>query len=446
MKYMKFYTLLAICLIMLPISAQQPAWSLEDCINYAHANNLRVKQKQLEANIAENDLLQSKIQILPDVNASFSRDYAFGYQVNEYTNDFISQKTMNDRYGLSATVNLFAGLRTYNAIKANEFNSLAKIQDVEKEKVNISIEIASAYLTILFSKELLEVAKSSRDVAALQVERTAKLVEAGSVARGNLLEIKAQLSAEDLNVALRENEYNVAVLNLTQLLDLKSTADFSIIIPTITEPDFALPVVGVATVYNDGLTYLPHVKAAEYNLMMNEKVLDIRKGQYSPSLSLYSGWYTGYSDGYFDNQGDLYSYGDQLEILSSKSIGLRLSVPIFTRYQTRTTVQNAKISVLSSQTTVDQVKQALYKEIQQAYNDAYSASEKYKNADEAVKSYQEAFVYTEQKFNVGMVNSVEYNISKNNYIKAQSELLQAKYQYVFSIKILDFYRGIPITL
>lgn len=434
-------TFLALIAVISFINASaQNTWSLKDCIDYAHENNLRIKQTQLQANVAENNLLQSKISIAPNLNAGVNRTYGSGHFINPATNEFVGSSSWSDSYGLSSSWNLFSGLQTYNSIKANEFNALSKMSDVEKEKINISLEIASAYLMILFNKELHTVAGNQRDVTALQVDRTQKLVEAGSVARGDYLEIAAQLSAEELSVANAKNDYNLSVLNLTQLLDLDSVGNFSIIEPDTIQPDFNTPITDVTTVYNEGLEFLPHVKSAEYDLETYKRVLAIRRGAYSPSLGLNGSWGTIYSDS------DDIAYWDQLNNLTSKSLRISLNIPIFNRYQVKNSVDNAKIDVLRSETTLEQTKQQLYKEIQQAYNDAISAQVRYNAATEAVKSYKEAFTYMDQKSKAGMVNFVEYNIAKNNYIKAESDQLQAKYAYVFAVKILDFYRGIPITL
>ena len=446
---MKLKTLLTLGLSIILvgyINAQQ-TWSLTECIDYAQANNLQVKRAQLQADIAKNDMFQSKMNILPDLNASASRNYNFGHQVDPFTNDFINDNTVADNYGLYSNLSLFSGLMNYNTIMANKFNTLSKMQDVEREKIEISFAIATAYLRILFSRELLDVAESQRDVTSLQVERTDKLVQAGNAAKGDLFEIAAQLAAEGLNVTNSKNELNLAYLNLTQLLDLDSVGGFEIFVPDTVDPDFINPIIDVSTVYNDGIAFLPHVKSAEYLLLANEKNLAIQKGRLSPSLSINGSWGTGYSDNVRNQStGDIYSYRDQLDLLSSKSIYLRLNVPLFNKWSVKNDISNAKLSVLDAENTVDLTKQQLYKEIQQAYNDAVSAKEKFKSASEAVKSFSEAFGYTEQKFNVGIVNSVEYNVSKNNFIKAESDLLQAKYEYVFAIKILDFYRGIPLSL
>ncbi len=445
MKYL-FSTFVSVLLLSSQTLFSQKQWSLTECIDYAHANNLQVKQAQYQASMASNDLFQSKLNLLPDLNAEAGRNYSYGYGLNPTTNDFSNTSNISDNYALNSSVSLFSGLTNYNTIKLNEYNTLSKMQEVEKEKIELTLDIASAYLQILFSRELLDVAISQRDIAKLQVERTSKLVEAGSVARGDLLEIKAQLAAEEYNVTSKQNEKEIAYLNLTQLLDLKSAEGFDVVIPATIDSNLSSPVTDVSIVYSEALLFLPHIKSAEYIVQANEKYYLVQKGRLSPSLFARGSWTTAYSNQNTDPAGIRYPYFEQLDNFSNKNLSLGIQVPIFNKWMVKNDISNARIGVMSAENTLNLTKQQLYKEIQQSYIDAVSSSDKYKSAYEAVESYREAFSYTEQKFNVGIVNSVDYNIAKNNYIKAQSELLKAKYEYVFAVKILDFYRGIAITL
>ncbi len=444
-RTMKLKSLLLFLIAFISLQAQtQTSWSLEDCIDYAHANNLQIKRIKLQSDIADNDYLQSKLNVLPDLNAGLTRSYNYGRRVDPTTNDFVTSNQYGDNYSLNSNLSLFNGLQNYNNIKRTQFAMLASVQNVEKEKIEITFEIASAYLNILFQEELLEASLSQKEVTLLQVDRTGKLVEAGSAARGDLLEIQAQLASEVLNVTNNRNEANLAYLNLTQLLDLDSVGGFEIVLPDTVEPDLITPIITPNVVYADALSYLPHIKSSEYELEGYKKFLAIQKGRRSPQLYMSGRWNTLYSSYTESEYG--YPYGEQLDLNNNKSFTLGIYVPIFNQWQVNNDISNAKIQVFDAEYSHDQVKQQLYKNIQQAYNDAVSAREKYNSATEAVNSYKESFNYTEQKFTVGMVNSVEYNIAKNNFIRAESELLQAKYEYIFGLKILDFYRGIPITL
>ena len=451
-------------------NAQNP-WTLSDCIEYAHTNNIQIKRTQLQADLAKVNLLQSKTSLLPDLNGNINRNYSFGRQVDPFTNEFILDNSIYDNFSLSTSVSLFNGLQNYYNIKSNQFASMAAIQDVEKEKVEKTFEVSSAYLAILYQQEILEVARNQREVTELQVERTKKLVEAGSVAKGDLLEIQAQLANENLNVTNMQNDLQLSVLNLVQILDLDSTGGFSVVVPDTIDPERLFIIPGVTDVYNEAIGFLPHIKYAGYQLKSAEKNLLVQKGRRSPMIYITGSIYTGYSDqrlliddgntyestiGYVQETGQQvvsqgygtveYPYIDQFNDNIAQSLSIGVSIPILNRWEVNNGISRARIQVEDSRYELDQVKQQLYKNIQQAHNDAVSAHEKYISAKEAVNSYRESFHYTEQKFNVGIVNSVEYNIAKNNFIKAESELLQAKYQYIFALKILDFYRGIPIEL
>lgn len=444
---MKFKPLLLVLILFTCVASYgQNAWSLEECIDYAHDNNLQIKRTELQAQIADNDYLQSKVNLLPDLNAGFSRNYLFGRQVNRYTNTFQNTNSINDDFGLDASLNIFNGLQSFNNIKKNEYAVMANLQNVEKEKIEISFNIATDYLNILFSEELLETAKSQLEITILQVDRTEKLVNAGSLAKGDLLEIQAQNAGEELNLTNAQNNLNLAYLNLTQLLDLDSVGGFGIYIPDTVDPDVSAPIISAIDVYTDALTFLPHVKSAEYELKSNEYNLAMNKGRRSPQIYARGSWGTGYSSTLTDTLGNVFSYNDQMNGNINKTFLVGVRIPIFNKWQVNNSISNAKISVFDAEYSLDLVKQQLYKNIQQAHNDAVSARDKYISAIQAVTSYEEAFNYTEQKYNVGIVNSVEYNIAKNNYITAQSDMLQAKYEFVFSVKILDFYRGIPLTL
>jgi outer membrane protein len=469
----KFLTITFASVLFSLLGFSQQPWSLSDCIDYAHANNLQIKRTELQADIAKVNELQAKTNILPDLNADINRSYSFGHSLDPFTNSFITNNSVSDNYQLSSSVALFNGLQNFNNIKRTEYATLAAMTDIEQEKIDITMQISTAYLDILFKKELLEITKSQKELTAQQLERTSKLVDAGSLAKGELLEIQSQLANESLNVTNAKNDLNLSYLNLVQILALDSLANFDIVVPDTVEPDFIADIPIFTEIYNEGLLYLPHIKSAQYSLKSNEHLLAMRKGERSPTIYLSGSVYTGYSDqrkltnpdaapsevaiGYLEGDPgqqvvtqsyprENYPYQDQFHDNVAERVTVGVRIPILNHWETNNNIRKARIQLEDSQYNLEQFKQQLMKEVRQAHNDAISAREKYYAAIEAVNSYKESFHYTEQKFNVGIVNSVDYNISKNNLIKAESDLLQAKYSYIFSVKILDFYRGIPITL
>jgi len=267
-------------------SYAQGKWSLEKCVNYAIENNIQIKQQKLNTEYNSNNLFQSKMGVLPNINGSASHSYSFGRALDESTYEFTdNQKTQSNSFGLNASVNLFAGLQTVNTIKQNSYNYLASIKDLEKTINDISLSIALGYLQILFSKELLEIAKNQIDITLQQVERTTQLYEAGSVAHGKLLEIQAQAAAEELQVVNAQNQLDISYLNLTQMLDLDSVGNFEIEFPELNVKEEDELLRSVNSIYTTAKGILPEIKGSEYRLKSSERGLAIANGALSPRLS-----------------------------------------------------------------------------------------------------------------------------------------------------------------
>ncbi|MBL7110617.1 MAG: TolC family protein [Bacteroidales bacterium] len=449
------FLLFVFSIFIIPFSLGQEPWSLENCIKYALENNISIKQQAINTEYNSNVLQQSKINLAPNLNAGANHGWSFGRALDQTTYEFTEQESvMSTNVNVNSRVTLFNGLQQLNTIKQNEFNLMASLQDLEKLKNDISLFIASAYLQILFNRELLAVSQSQLETTHAQVERTQKLVDAGSLAYGALLEIKAQEASEELNVVNAQNQLDMSFLNLTQILDLDSVGDFDIIIPEFGDIATQEIMLTVGSVYRDATTRLPQIKSAEFLLSSSEKGLEIAQGNRSPSLSMSGSFGTGYSD-YRQRLIDPdplnpvfepYPFWDQMVDNRSTGITLGLSVPIFNGWMVNTGISNARLGVMNSKLNLDTQKNNLYKEIQQSYADAVAARKRYLAAQEAVTSMEEAFKYTENKFEVGLINTVDYTFDKNRLTATQSDQLQAKYDYIFKMKILDFYRGMPLSL
>lgn len=298
-------------------------------------------------------------------------------------------------------------------------------------------------MDILFKKELLQVAKDQLDITKLQIERTEALVEAGTLPKGTLMEQRAQAAQEEVTVVTSENDLTLSLLNLAQLLDLKSTDSFDIEIPVLPVLNSGRSLLNPDAVYSIALNSLPEIKAANLRVESTEKGLSLAKSGLMPSLTLDAGWSTEYQK--LDDF-PAASFGDQFKDRVNKYAGLSLSIPIFNGGTVNRNISNAKIDIDRSRLNLENTKNILRKEIQQAHANALAAMKKYFSSETAVSSSEEAFRYTEEKFNLGLVNSVEYNQAKNNLLKAKSNLLQAKYDYIFRTKIIDFYNGVEISL
>ena len=430
----------------------QELWSLEDCILYAFENNIQIKQQMLNTDQYKNNLFQLKAELLPSLNANGNVSQSYGRALDATTYDFYDQKIQSSSFSINSSVTLFNGLQQYNSIQQNKFNLLASIQETEKLKNDISLMIAAAYLQILMDMELLAVTDNQLGITNLQVDRTRKLVDAGSLARGALLEIQSQAASEELMVINSQNNLDIAYLTLTQLLDLDSTGGFDIEVPDL-ETMVERPItMSIGSMFDEARTLLPQVKSAEFQLESAKKNLDIARGARSPRLILSGTYGSSYSDirKLYNLENPLvakeYPFSDQMKDNANTIISLGLNVPIFNGWMVNTYVSNARLGVINYRLQLENTENLLFKDIQKAYTDAIAARKKYFATEQALIAMEESFRYTEQKFEVGLVNTVDYNAEKNRLTQTQSELLQAKYDYIFKTKILDFYMGIPLSL
>ena len=449
MVRLKYFIASLLMAIMIPHAYSQDVWTLEECIKYAHDNNLQVKRQNLQVKMAESNFLYARAQALPNASAFANYTFNKGRAPNFDTYEYVDTTFKDGNVGIESRLTLFNGLSTYNTIRQNRFNLMARLEDVENLKNNITISIGGGYLQILLNEELLKVAEDQLEITRLQVEKNERLVEVGNLSRGELYEIQAQEAREAAIVVRARNDLEISYLTLAQFMDLKRDEidEFRIEIPELTIEDGGY-LRSVDSVYADALRELPVVKSAEYDLKSFEKGLAAARGYISPTIGVRYLYYTLYSEIAQNLEDPLapYRWMDQLQDKGYHTLTFSLSVPIFNRLNTQNRISTAKVSVLDAQVNLDLTKQTLYKTIQQSYADAKAAFENYEANLETVKSMEEAFNYTEEKYNVGMVSSVDYNLAKNNLTKAQSDLLQAKFMYIFYAKILDFYAGRPITL
>jgi len=424
-------------------SQAQEKWDLKKCVDYAKEHNITLQLKKLDAEIQKNNTKQTKLSLLPNLNASSSYNLSYGRTKDLATNDYVDINSKSVNFGISSSISLFEGFQKRNSIKQANINLQAYIQDIEKTSNDISLRIVSYYLDILFKKELLQVAKDQLKITKLQIERTSVLVEAGTLPKGTLMEQKAQAAQEDLTVVNSENNLYLSLLDLAQLLDLSSTDAFDIEMPVLPVLNSGRTLLNPDAVYDIALTSLPEIKAANLRMESTSKDLDLARSGLMPSLFLSGGWGTNYSK---LEGSPAPSFADQFKDRANKYVGLSLNIPIFNRGINNRNISNAKINIDRSRLNLQNSKNILRKEIQQAHANALAAMKKYFSSETAVSSTEEAFRYTEEKFNLGLVNSVDYNQAKNNLLKSKSNLLQAKYEYIFRTKIIDFYNGVEISL
>jgi outer membrane protein len=389
------------------------------------------------------------MNLLPTLNGQASHNYSFGRALDESTYEFTdNQNIQSNSFNAMGSMNLFNGLQNYNTIKKNKVNLLASELDLQTIKDNISLNIALAYLQILLNNELVSTTQNQLQITLQQIEKTRKMFEAGSVAKGNLLQIEAQAASEELQLVNLQNQLTMSYLTLTQMLELQTPEGFKISIPEI-DIDTTQVVDGrVDEIFALAQGLRPEIKSAELRLTASQYDLNIAKGGRSPRLALSHSFSTRYSDIAIKPSNPLenYTFSQQLNDNINYGVGFNLNIPILNGWQVNRNISNSKINIENSQYSLESEKKQLYKSIQQAYTDAIAALKKYTASVKAVTSMEESFRYTEQKFNVGMVTPVDYNAAKNQLLSAQSDMSQSKYQFIFKTKVLDFYKGIPLNL
>ena len=442
MKRMYSLIAAAIMLVVFTGAQAQQTWSLQKCIDYALENNIQIKQQALNSDYYNNQHQQAKYNRLPNLNAGFQNNMSFGRSLGP-DNTYLDINSNSTSGNLSSNVIVWNGFTLKNSIKMAEMDLRASLEEMQKAKDDIMLNIAASYLEILFADELLIVTEDLLKITQLQIDRTGKLVEAGSLAKGSLLEIEAQYAREELNVVNAQNRVQLAYLSLYQFLELPSTESFKIEKPVLPEISANMTMLNSMDVFKNAVQIRPAVKGAEFKLESARKQLEIAKGNLMPTLS-FGGNYNNFYQNLFDYP--TASLKDQFKGNQRYGFGASLNIPIFNRYQAQTGVSNAQIQVENTELQLQSTKNLLRKDIEQAYTNALASFKRYVANQKAVVSSTEAFRYTEEKFNVGMINSVEYNQVKNNLTNAQSDLLQAKYEYIFRTKILDFYNGQPIDL
>jgi len=451
--------------------SQPKIWTLSECVFYALDHNISIKQQQLSSQVAESSLRQSYFDLLPNLNGGVGSSYSTGRSVDPYTYEFTENNVSSMNFQVGSSVTLFSGFQKINTIEANKYAMLAGLSENDRIKNDISLAIITAYLNILYSKELVANTEDQVKLTQQQVARTQTLHEAGSVPKGSLLEVKAQLASEESQLVQAENQLKMAFLTMTQMMELKDNEGFDIAEPDVTQLDEGILKLSIESIYQQAEQRLPQVKAAEFRLRSSHASYKVALGSYYPRLTASASFYSGYSNnrskasidminvasqpiGYVNSDTVFsfpylspqvnyvdYPFSEQFRDNAYKSLSFSLSIPIFNNYQLRHAVNSSRISLQQSEYQLESVKNQLFKEIQQAHSDAMSSMNKYNAAQKSLAASEESFRYIQQRFDAGLLSSLDYNTAKNQLTRIQSELLQSKYEYLFKIGILEYYLG-----
>lgn len=439
---MKFsYLFIGIGAMCMPVHAQQ-AWTLKKCIDYAIEHNLTIKQQEASAEQSKIELSTAKNSRLPDLNGSASHSFSFGRSL-QADNTYNSINTQNTGFSLSTSVPLFTGLQIPNNIALSKLNLQAALEDLNAAKENVSIQVASSYLEVLFNDELARVAHEQVDLSREMLVQREAYFRNGKASESELYEAKSRVAQDELSAVQADNDYQLALLDLSQLLELPSPDGFAIVSPQTDAVENLGTPLPPAEIYADALLIKPVIKAAQYRLEGAQKSIRIAQSAYYPQLSLGAGLSTNYYKmSGMDNAG----FGSQLRDNFSQYVGLTLSIPIFNRLATRNRVRSARIQQTTLGWQLEDSKKTLYKEIQQAYYNTLSAQTQYTSSRTAAEAAKASFDLMKERYMNGKANATEFNESRTAWMRAVSDQLQAKYNYIFRFKILDFYRGVPLEL
>ena len=426
---------------LLPCKAQE-AWSLEKCIDYAIEHNLTVKQQEAARDKNAIDLNTARWSRLPDLNGSASHSFNFGRSLQS-NNTYQSINTQSTGFSVSTSIPLFTGMQIPNAVALSKLNLQAAVEDLNKAKEDISIQVTSAYLQVLFNQEL---AKVAHDQAALSKEMLAQkeaFFRNGKASESEWLEAKARVAQDRLSAVQADNSLSLALLDLSQLLELPSPDNFRIAAPDVKMERLEKGLTSPADIYNQAVLTKPAVMAAMYRLQGAAKSVKIAQSAWYPQLSFGAGLSTNY---YKMSGRENARFRTQLRDNFSQYVGFSLSVPIFNRLSTRNKVRSARLDQTTLAWKLEETKKSLYKEIQQAYYNAANSRTQYYSSETAQEAAESSFELMKKKYINGKANATEYNEARTNWMKALSDCIQAKYEYLFRTKILDFYKGTPLTL
>lgn len=443
---MKIYTLI-ICFILFPrICTAQKQWTLRECIDYAIAHNIELKQQEIEVKNTEIDLRSKQGNRLPSLNTSSSQSFNFGRSQSQETGIYEDVQTSSTSISASASISLFTGFGLNNSIKAGKLNLKAATEGLKKVKDNLEIQIAQFYLDVLFKKEILRVYQHQAEFTSGQVERTEIMVKSGKVPGSQLFDIKSQLAKDELNIINALNALDMSRLNLSQALNIVSK-EFEIFVPEL-EYEVSDNMIQADLIYEEVSGVWPHIKEAEFRLESSQRNVKVAQSTLWPSLSLGASYASGFSNimkSPGDNSSETAPF-TQLKNNQRQAIGLNLNIPVFNRNQSRYQVRTARLMVESSQLQLEGAKQLLFKEIQQACQRTVAAKAKYATTEKAVQAAEEALTYTKERYEVGKSTVYELSDIQTKLINAQSEQIQARYEFIFYTKILDFYRGKRIEM
>jgi outer membrane protein len=445
MKF-KLTALLFLCAIGMAI-AQKKIWTLEECVTYAVENNLSIQQFELDLENSTIDKSDAIGAFLPDLNGTLNGQSNTGLSFDPTNNQPVNTTQITSSGSVTSSVLLFDGVRNIHRLNRAKLNAIANQYRLDDLVNDIRLNVAINYLSILSNKEATKVAKALYAITEQDLNKTKELVESGVVARGDLLEIEATAATREQQIINAENEVLISRINLAQLLQITDYENFD-----ISDAEFEVPPAEILknspkVIFDKAMSYWYETKFFETNVKLAEKDLSMAKGLAYPTLSAFFNYNTRYSDQFLDPiTGQVIPFGEQLWINDGTGYGVQINIPVFNGFSTRNSIKRSQIDVKKAELQLEQNKLDLETNINQAYVDVVNSSKAYEAALKTREARALALDYSKERFDVGIMNSFDYSQSQARVDNAEAEVIRTKYDYVFRIKVLEFYFGIPIVI
>jgi outer membrane protein len=450
--YINKIAFLTLLLLSVLSQAQSKKWTLEECVDYAIKNNISIKQSELDAKSAAIEKSSAIGGFLPSFNINGSHSWNIGLNQNITTGLLENQTTQFTAAGINSNIDVYNGMQNQNRLRRANLTLLATSYQLSKMQDDVSLNIANAFLQILFNKENLKVQKEQLSNNEKQLQRSQELVNAGVVPRGDLLDIKATVASNNQAIVIAQNALLISKLSLAQLLQLENFQDFDIVDVNYPVTESATLLQTPAAIFAKAKEERVELKIAKTNLEIAERDVKIAKGAYQPSIQGFYSFSTraAYSDRLvFDAAGNPsfqppFSVLKQFDLNKGHSFGFQMNIPVLNGFATKNNVARSKIALDRSKIAFSQQELDLERNIYTAFTDAKGAMKAYESAIITLEARQEAYNYAKEKFAVGMLNAFDLNQSQSLFVNAQSEVVRTKYDYIFRVKVIEFYFGIPI--
>ena len=413
----------------------QQTMSLRQCIDYALSRNVQIKLQELNNRTEALNVSAAKNERLPEVGATANQSFNFGRGLTS-SNTYVSQNTRSTSFGVSASVPIFTGFRLVNPRKQAELNLSAAVADLERLRESLSIQVTQAYLQVLYQKELVKTAQDQLALSNVQLERVKAFYENKKASGLEVTQAQNAVAQDELQLVENQNAYRLALLDLSQLIEMPSPDSLNVTVPPLQIPQ--RPSDGPQQIFDEAVAAKPEIVAQQFRIQSAEKGIEIARAGYWPTLNLSGNLGSSY---YKVNGLSGTSFSKQMRDNFSKSIGLSLNIPIFDHFTTRTNIRRAKLNYETQQEQLQNTRKALYKEIQTAWYNAVASAKKFEASISAEKTAHEAFDLMTKKYEYGKANATEFDETKTKYLNAVSNRLSAQYDYLFRTKIIDYYRG-----